>query len=90
MTCISNNHQPDALAAPGQHQLKEIMTTEKTKNHRSRHCPICLGDCPTPRACEVPDENWFDRVMDAVVNMLAGVGLVSLVIFVCFVLGRTA
>ena len=65
------------------------MTTQKT-NRRAQHCTICQGACPTPKACEVPENNRFDDTIGFIRDVLAGVGLLSLLIIVCFTLGSAA
>lgn len=64
------------------------MTTQKT-NHRAQHCAVCQGKCPTPQACEVPEDNRFDRAVGFIRDVLAGVGVITLLVIVCFTLGRT-
>jgi hypothetical protein len=65
------------------------MTTKK-QPIRAKNCAICRGICPTPQACEVPEENRFDHAFGFIRDVLAGVGLLAVLIFVFFNLGRAA
>ena len=65
------------------------MSTTKT-NHRAKNCAICQGECPTPQACEVPEPSRFDDGVGFLRDVLAGVGVISLLVIVCFTLGRAA
>lgn len=63
------------------------MTITKS-NHRAPNCAICGGKCPTPTACEVPEDNRLDRTVGFIRDMLAGAGLLAVLVIVCFTLGR--
>lgn len=57
---------------------------------RASGCKLCLGKCPTPQACELAEDNRFDDAVAYVRDVLAGIGFVSMIIFICFIWGKNS